>query len=269
LERQKIKTALLKLSVAVMLTLSILVLYRFGLPKTSGDVKALFPRQSAALNDLIYIENKFGRNQIDVIILPVTTPLSEDKREEIIHIEEQLQELSAIHSILSPLKAFQSIPVPVRLVSEDKAWARFILEIPSDLSDLERRILDNDIDRIVPKDGLRSGSFYASEVATSSLEKENQIRAPACTVAIFVLLLCWTRSLTQSLKIISPPLLTCTVVAAALSIFKISLGAVAQLVPPLLLAVSTSYSSYIASRLLNSSGQADPLKQSLPQPSVG
>jgi predicted RND superfamily exporter protein len=249
----------LKISIAAVLTVLFVVLYQFGLPKMSGDVEALFPRQSTALDDLYLIESQFGKNLVDVIILPIPNPITEDAREEIIQLEERLQNLTEIHSILSPLKAFQSIPIPVRLVSDDKAWARFILEIPADLTDTDRRNLNSEIDKIRPKGSFRSGSFYASEVATSSLEKENQVRAPACIIAILVLLLIWTRSLTLSLKILFPPILTVAIVAAVLSFFDISLGAVAQLVPPLLLAVSTSYSSYIASRLLSSTGLENPL----------
>jgi len=247
------------LFIGILTALSGFSIFKFGLPKMSGRVQALYPRHSETLSNLNLTDKIFGDNLVDVILLPVEDPLSNDSREVLVELEEKLQELIELRSIISPLRAFQSMKLPVRLVSEDKRWVRFLLEIPANLPDAARITLHQEIERIRPENSIRSGSFYAGEVATSSLEAETRVRAPACLITIFILLLLWTRNPILAGKILLPTILTGVIVAGALSLFEFPLGAIAQLVPPLLLAVSTSYSSYIASRIIDSSDQVAPL----------
>ena len=217
----------------------------------SGDIRALYPRASLSLTDLQFLEKTFGEHLIDVLLIPLPSPLTEEARMEILEIEDSLQQLENLKAYHSPLKAFNELNLPLRLLSTDKTWGRFILEIPANLSESEQRELNAAINALRPEQSVRTGSFFASQVATSTLERESQFRAPLCLLTIFALLLFWTRRLGEVVKIILPPVFTVLVIAAALSALDFSLGPIAQLCFPLLLALGTSYSAYIASRLMS------------------
>ncbi|MCC6954224.1 MAG: hypothetical protein IT290_08915 [Deltaproteobacteria bacterium] len=227
------------------------VLGLLGIPRMSGDTRALFPRQAAELEDLDFVESHFGRDFVDVIIVPLSESPTEEELEALRDTEESLREISEISNLISPLQAMNKAPSPIRLRTD--GWARFILQISGDLSDRSRREVSRRIDEVRPADSIRSGSFYASDVATRTLERESAKNAPLCLAFIGAILLWTTRSFFLTLNILVAPMLTLCWMAAALVVLQIPLGAISQLSPPLTIAIVTSYACYLASRILCSS----------------
>lgn len=239
--------------------LVMLVLFTFGMPKFSGDIQSLYPRHSDTLDALNNLKSTFGDNFIDFVIVPIPAELTDEIREEFISFEESILELPGIKSIQSPLKAYQSIALPIRLLNTNRTWARFFIEIDTNLSESEYSEIHNNIERLRPKNSLRSGSFYASQVATNSLQQENRRTAPLCFLAVLTLLTIWTRRISDAIKILLPSLLSLGILCSILSIFGIPLGSISQLVPPLLFAIGTSYSSFLAGRLFSAKTSSEAL----------
>jgi len=223
----------------------------FGLPKVSGSIQTLFAARSPALDDLEFIERYFGRNLVDFILLPLPGGIGDEEQEQLSELEERIVAISEIRSVYSPLRALREPKPPLRLING--GWGRFILELPANLSDSERRRLDRSIQEILPAGSIRSGSFFASQVAVTTLEKEGQIRAPLCLLGLFLFVSLTFRSARMVIAVLAPPIISLAIVGATLSVLEHPVGPIAQIFPPLLLAIGSSYSAYLASRLHSAS----------------
>ncbi len=246
-----------------LLTIPLAVLAFFGsLPRSSGDIRALYPNYSASVEELDSMTALFGDSIVDMIVLRSPVDINDDFTEELNEIADTLALFPGVIKVLNPVESFSRIAPPIRLRSDDGAWLRFIIEIDGHLDDTGRARLDQQLNlitkQLTKRDALRSGVFYVSESATSAINSENIRWTPVSALLLLIACRAAMGTWRLTLIVLLTPLITLLWLSAGLVLLNVPLLPISQLVPPLLLAVSASYSSYVAGRRVLAIGRRDP-----------
>ena len=240
----------------------IVLVVRGPLPRSSGDIRALFPHHSPAVAALERMERLFGSSLYDSVIVGVSPTPDDALRERLLNITDALGGLEGVVRVVSPLEGYSFLGLPVRVLSPDRRYGRFLLEVDGTLQDADRAKLNEAIDELVRGNAvlnpLRAGAFYASEAATRTIDSENRRWTPVSAAVLCVATWLVFGDLTVALRVLVAPVLALVWVFGALLLLDIPLTPISQLVPPLLLAIGASYSVYLASRHLYARAKADP-----------
>ena len=228
------------------------------MPKTSSDVTSLFPKNSASLSAYERTNALYGNYVHDVIAVQTDRHLTSQTRDALYELEEELAQLEGLEEVISPAVAFsKSVQSPFPLRSASGTAARFLLKLDGSLSDQQRATLNSSINTILQHYDVlqpaRAGAFFISESVTRVIDRETKERIPTTIAVLLIIASLLLRSVRLAIVMLIAPMLSVLWTVVSASLFGLDLGPISQLAPPFLLAVGSSYSIHVATRLLQCS----------------
>lgn len=220
-------------------------------PATSGEVELLFPRRSETLTLLQKEKLLFEDVYTDIIMLKTGGRLSDVFILD--DLEEDLLTIPGIVSVVIP-QSFDG-PDIFGLISKDKKYLRVIVKINSILSKEVRAAITSRIDLVLEDysrfSPMRAGTFVTAEQVSAEVSEETARVIPWIVLLLIIGLSLLLQSIILALMIVGTSGLAIGITILSYSALGFPLGPVSQLVPPFLLAISSSFSVHLASRLLN------------------
>jgi predicted RND superfamily exporter protein len=241
------------------------ILAQYGLPRSSGDVRALFPISSPTLTALQRMELLFGESLFDSLLVTLPEEIDDTTQEQLAELRDEIGTLPGVVSVISPVEGLSKLGIPIRTLTPDRRTGRFLIEIDSTLDDPQRAELHRALDERTAHYGalrpIRAGAFAVSEEVTAALRRESERWTPVCVAVLIAISLLLLRNLRITFAVLTAPFLALLILFATLRWFDIPLLPIAQLVPPLLLGLGASYSVFIACRYIDAIDASDPARK--------
>lgn len=234
--------------------LTILFLFTFcvktnRMPLTAGDAELLFPRYSETLTWYNKEKEIFGDYLTDIIVLKKSSDFIFLLEE----LESSLLAIDGVQSLISPAEKLQNELFGLTAKSGD--YARIILQVDGGLSSIKKEKVNIEIkatlNEVKELNPMRVGSFVTTQEVSSTVREETKRVTPLIIVSLFIVLLILLKNIKLTLIVLGTSGIGVGISILAYSAIGLPLGPLAQLAPPLLLAIATSFNIHVVTRYIN------------------